>query len=160
MTQRLVIIGNGMAATRLVEALLARAPQAFTITVVGEEPQHAYNRIQLSPVLGGEKRFAQTLLHPPEWYQRHGVTVLTGEAVIAVDAIARTATTTGRTLAWDALVFATGSIPFIPPIPGADLSHVHAFRTITMWTASCMAAGRLPCWAAVCLASKRPPRCD
>ncbi|SQB40046.1 nitrite reductase [NAD(P)H] large subunit [Citrobacter koseri] len=69
--------------------------------MVGEEPQHAYNRIQLSPVLGGEKRFAQTLLHPPEWYQRHGVTVLTGEAVIAVDAIARTATTTGRTLAWD-----------------------------------------------------------
>lgn len=130
MTQRLVIIGNGMAATRLVEALLAQAPQAFTITVVGEEPQHAYNRIQLSPVLGGEKRFAQTLLHPPEWYQRHGVTVLTGEAVIAVDAIARTATTTGLTLAWDALVFATGSVPFIPPIPGADLPHVHAFRTI------------------------------
>ena len=52
---RLMIIGNGMAATRLISTLTARAPGRFAITVIGEEPEHAYNRIQLSPVLGGEK---------------------------------------------------------------------------------------------------------
>ena len=60
--RRLVMIGNGMAATRLAEALVAAAPDAFAITIIGDEPHPAYNRIQLSPVLGGEKTFAQTQL--------------------------------------------------------------------------------------------------
>ena len=55
---RLVIIGNGMAATRLIASLTGRAADRFAITVIGDEPEHAYNRIQLSPVLGGEKTAA------------------------------------------------------------------------------------------------------
>lgn len=128
--RQLIIIGNGMAATRLVEALIAKESTAFAITAIGEEPQFAYNRIQLSPVLGGEKGFNQTLLHPPEWYAENNVAVLTGETVISVDTAAKRVTTTRRTLAWDELVFATGSEPVMPPISGIEQPHVTAFRTI------------------------------
>ncbi|EQA4286891.1 FAD-dependent oxidoreductase, partial [Cronobacter dublinensis] len=130
MAQRLVIIGNGMAAVRLVEQLLTRAPERFAITLIGEEPAVPYNRILLSPVLGGEKPAEQTQLHDALWYQRYGVTLLTGERAVAVSLTARTVTTTARTLHWDELVFATGSTPFLPPVEGGALAHVHAFRTL------------------------------
>ncbi|EOY5376148.1 nitrite reductase large subunit NirB [Cronobacter dublinensis] len=130
MAQRLVIIGNGMAAVRLVEQLLARAPERFAITLIGEEPAVPYNRILLSPVLGGEKPAEETQLHDASWYQRYGVTLLTGERAVAVSLAARTVTTTARTLHWDELVFATGSTPFLPPVEGGALAHVHAFRTL------------------------------
>lgn len=73
---RLVIIGNGMAATRLIASLTRRASGRFAITVIGDEPEHAYNRIQLSPVLGGEKAAAGICLQDDDWYQARGVTVL------------------------------------------------------------------------------------
>jgi nitrite reductase (NADH) large subunit len=126
---RLVIIGNGMAATRLIESLTARAPGRFAITVIGDEPGHAYNRIQLSPVLGGEKSFADIGYHDDQWYQQRGVRVLSGEPVMRVDIAARELHTDARRLAWDELVFATGSQPFVPPIPGIHLPHVFTFRT-------------------------------
>ncbi len=127
---RLVIIGNGMAATRLIDTLTGRAPGRFCVTVIGDEPQHAYNRIQLSPVLGGEKQAANIYLHDEEWYRARGVTVLRGEKVIAVDVSAREVHTAARRLGWDALVFATGSTPFVPPIPGSAAPHVFTFRTL------------------------------
>ena len=127
---RLVIIGNGMAATRLIASLTGRADGRFAITVIGDEPEHAYNRIQLSPVLGGEKAAADICLQDDEWYQARGVTVLRGEKAIAVNVDTREVQTAARTLGWDALVFATGSTPFIPPIPGGDAPHVFTFRTL------------------------------
>ncbi|MDR1751137.1 MAG: nitrite reductase large subunit NirB [Enterobacter cloacae] len=127
---RLVIIGNGMAATRLIASLTGRAPGRFAITVLGEEPEHAYNRIQLSPVLGGEKRPEQIRLQDDDWYRERGVTVLRGQKVLAVDVAKREIRTAQTTLAWDELVFATGSIPFVPPIPGGDAPHVFTFRRL------------------------------
>ena len=127
---RLVIIGNGMAATRLIASLTGRAPGRFAITVLGEEPEHAYNRIQLSPVLGGEKRAEQIRLQDDDWYRERGVTVLRGQKVLAVDVAKREIRTAQTTLAWDELVFATGSIPFVPPIPGGDAPHVFTFRRL------------------------------
>ena len=127
---RLVIIGNGMAATRLIASLTGRAADRFAITVIGDEPEHAYNRIQLSPVLGGEKQAADICLQGDEWYQSRGVTVLRGEKALAVNVDAREVQTTARTLGWDALVYATGSTPSIPPIPGCDAPHVFTFRTL------------------------------
>ncbi|HBC0585508.1 TPA: nitrite reductase small subunit NirD [Enterobacter cloacae] len=127
---RLVIIGNGMAATRLIASLTGRAPGRFAITVLGEEPEHAYNRIQLSPVLGGEKRPEQIRLQDDDWYRERGATVLRGQKVLAVDVAKREIRTAQTTLAWDELVFATGSIPFVPPIPGGDAPHVFTFRRL------------------------------
>ncbi|MCL1518258.1 nitrite reductase large subunit NirB [Enterobacter cloacae] len=127
---RLVIIGNGMAATRLIASLTGRAPGRFAITVLGEEPEHAYNRIQLSPVLGGEKRPEQIRLQDDDWYRERGVTVLRGQMVLAVDVAKREIRTAQTTLGWDELVFATGSIPFVPPIPGGDAPHVFTFRRL------------------------------
>lgn len=129
MKRQLVIIGNGMAATRLAQTLAARGDGAFHITIIGDEPCQAYNRIQLSPVLGGEKTLAQTLLLPAQWYQQHDVTVRTGETVEAVDVQAQTLRTTRGELRWDELIFATGSQATIPPLAGAGLPHVYAFRT-------------------------------
>ncbi|WP_434640422.1 nitrite reductase large subunit NirB [Klebsiella sp. I138] len=130
MKRRLVIIGNGMAATRLAETLVAGAGDRFQIVIIGDEPYQAYNRIQLSPVLGGEKTLAQTRLLPEEWYRQHGVTVRIDEAVLSVDPQTRTLRTTQVELPWDELIFATGSQAFVPPLPGANLPHVFAFRTI------------------------------
>ena len=121
MKRRLVIIGNGMAATRLAETLVARGGDKFQIVIIGDEPWQAYNRIQLSPVLGGEKTLAQTRLLPEEWYHQHGVTVRRDESVLAVEMSTRTLRTTRGELRWDELIFATGSQAFIPPLPGVAL---------------------------------------
>ena len=107
---RLVIIGNGMAATWLIASLTGRAADRFAITVIGDEPEHAYNRIQLSPVLGGEKTAAGICLQNDDWYQERGVTVLRGEKALAVNVDTREVQTTARTLGWDALVFALSLI--------------------------------------------------
>ncbi|WP_187488565.1 nitrite reductase large subunit NirB [Duffyella gerundensis] len=128
MKPHLVVIGNGMAALRMVETLLQLAPGRYRITIIGREPGGNYNRIQLSPVLAGEKDFAATLLHPLSWYQQQGMTLYSGESVQAVDRPARRLRTDRREIAWDLLVFATGSLPFIPGIPGANLMHVKGFR--------------------------------
>ncbi|WP_368301429.1 nitrite reductase large subunit NirB [Kluyvera sichuanensis] len=128
--RRLVMIGNGMAATRLAEMLVTSAPGAFAITLIGDEPHPAYSRIQLSPVLGGEKDFNQTLLQPAQWYHDHHIMLCLGETVQAVDVQARRVTTTQRELEWDELVFTCGSQAFLPPLPGIDLPHVFAFRTL------------------------------
>lgn len=130
MTRRLVVIGNGMAATRLVQRLVERDPARFAITVVGDEPHPAYNRIQLSPLLAGEKTAAQIPLLPAEWYTRHGVCLRSGEAVDEVDIQQRRLRIAETWLPWDELVFATGSRPFIPPLPGIDRPQVMPFRTL------------------------------
>lgn len=127
---RLIVIGNGMAAARLIASLTERAPGRFAITVLGDEPEHAYNRILLSPVLGGEKQAEQIRLQDDAWYEARGVTVRRGEKVLAVDVAKRLVRTAQTTLAWDELVFATGSTPFVPPIPGGDASHVFTFRRL------------------------------
>ena len=130
MTRRLMVIGNGMAATRLVQRLVERDPARFAITVVGDEPHPAYNRIQLSPLLAGEKTAAQIPLLPAEWYTRHGVCLRSGEAVDEVDIQQRRLRIAETWLPWDELVFATGSRPFIPPLPGIDRPQVMPFRTL------------------------------
>ncbi|MGE2624333.1 FAD-dependent oxidoreductase, partial [Escherichia coli] len=89
-----------------------------------------YNRIQLSPVLGGEKPASAIRLQDDDWYRARGVTVLRGEKALAVDVAQREVRTAALTLGWDVLVFATGSRAFVPPIPGVDAPHVFTFRTL------------------------------
>lgn len=142
MAEHLVVIGNGMAGMRMVETLWQLAPGRYRITVVGREPLGNYNRIQLSSVLSGEKTFAETVSHGPEWYQQRNIRFLPGEEVLSLDIAAKTITTALRTLHWDRLVFATGSRPAIPAIPGCDLPHVSGFRTLA--DVNGMLAGRGP----------------
>ncbi|MGC0941750.1 nitrite reductase large subunit NirB [Pantoea agglomerans] len=130
MKQRLLVIGNGMAGMQMVESLLQRAPQRYAITVIGREPHGNYNRVLLSPVLAGETPFSETLIHDRDWYERHGVTLLSGETVLQVDLAARTVQTDYRQLRWDRLVFATGSQPRLPAIPGINADCVLGFRSI------------------------------
>ena len=130
MTQQLVVIGNGMAAMRMVETLLQRAPGRYAITVIGREAQGNYNRVLLSPVLAGEKAFADTLIHAPHWYADHQVQLLMSEEALQVDLDARRVLTDRRTLHWDKLVFACGSQPRMPDLPGINAPQVQGFRTL------------------------------
>ena len=129
--ERLVVVGNGMAAMRTVEELLARAPTRYQITVVGAEPHPNYNRIMLSSVLAGEKTVDDVIINPRQWYTEHGVALLTGTAVTAIDRAAKCVSlASGEAIRYDRLLLGTGSKPLAPPIPGLHLPGVHAFRDI------------------------------
>ncbi len=128
---KLVMIGNGMAGVRTLEELLRIAPDLYDITVFGAEPHPNYNRILLSPVLAGEQTLDEIVLNPLAWYARHGITLHLGQAVTKIDRIRRTVTAAdGRTAPYDRLLIATGSQPFVPPVPGADLDGVLSYRDI------------------------------
>lgn len=129
-TDRLVIVGNGMAGHRLVEALLAR-PERPAITVIGAETAPAYNRILLSPLLAGEMERDALTLRDADWYAEQGIELVLGERVESIDRAARRLTTdAGRQLGYDRLVLATGSTPARPPVPGLELPGVHVFRDL------------------------------
>jgi nitrite reductase (NADH) large subunit len=140
---RLVVVGNGMAGMRTVEEILERAPDRFSITVFGAEPHPNYNRIMLSPVLAGEKTFQEIVINSHEWYQQNGIELITSERVTTVDREARTVTgANGTVRPYDMLLLATGSDPFIIPVPGRDLPGVITFRDMADVDAMLAAAGR------------------
>jgi NAD(P)H-dependent nitrite reductase large subunit/NAD(P)H-dependent nitrite reductase small subunit len=130
-TRKLVVVGNGMAGMKVVEHVLELARDAYDITVFGAEPRPNYNRILLSPVLAGEKRAEDIILHPLEWYRDKSVTLHMGDAVVAIDRrrkVVRSAR--GVEAHYDRLLLATGSKPVVLPIPGADLPGVVTFRDL------------------------------
>ncbi len=146
-TCHVLVVGNGMGGARLAEEIRHRDPDAtrFAVTVVGEEPHAAYNRVLLSTVVSGGITPRDTRLKPDGWWAARHIDVVTGVRVGAVDTEARTATLTAadgseRVVAWDELVLATGSTSFVPPTdglyagapgPGASLAEgVVTFRTV------------------------------
>ena len=125
----LVVIGNGMAGCRAVEELLARDPGRYRITIFGAEPRVNYNRIMLSPLLAGEKSFDEIVINDQAWYDDNGIRLVAGDPVIAIDRGRRLVTArSGRIEAFDRLLIATGSDPFIIPVPGHNLPGVVTFR--------------------------------
>ena len=131
MSEPLVIIGNGMAAAKLCEELCKRALGRYAVAVIGEEPQLAYNRVLLSSVLSGEAASDEIALRPVRWWRDHGVTLQYGCAASVIDPAARTVTLAdGRRLGFARLVLATGSYPFVPPVPGRDLPGCFVYRTL------------------------------
>jgi nitrite reductase (NADH) large subunit len=117
--QRLVVIGNGMAGARLVEELVARGGgERWAITVFGEEPHGNYNRILLSAVLAGSHAAEDIFINPLAWYGEHGVRLHAGARVTAIDLAARTVRAGELAERYDALVIATGSSAFVPPMAG------------------------------------------
>ena len=131
MKQRLVVIGNGMAGIRAVEELLKLEPELYEITVFGSEPHPNYNRIMLSPVLAGDKEVNDIILNPLDWYRDHGITLHSGSEVTGIDRVGQLVQTQdGVQTPYDRLLIATGSMPFIIPVPGADKPGVIGFRDI------------------------------
>ncbi|CAM4049177.1 Assimilatory nitrite reductase large subunit [Bordetella tumbae] len=127
----LVVVGNGMAGMRTVEELLQLAPDLYDITVFGAEPHGNYNRILLSPVLAGEKSVGDIMLNTREWYAQYGITLHAGDPVVQIDRSRRLVhAQSGLQVRYDRLLIATGSRPFIPPVPGSDLDGVIGFRDI------------------------------
>nr|WGD73323.1 FAD-dependent oxidoreductase [Bacillus subtilis] len=103
----------------------------FEIVIFGSEPHPNYNRILLSSVLQGEASLDDITLNSKDWYDKHGITLYTGETVIQIDTDQQQVITDRkRTLSYDKLIVATGSSPHILPIPGADKKGVYGFRTI------------------------------
>jgi ferredoxin-nitrate reductase len=129
--RRLVVVGAGMAGSATIEALLAHAPpEDWDITLVGAEAEPPYNRILLSQVLTGAAREDELDLREPAWFADRGVTMRLGVPARLVDTAARTVELAdGEVLRYDDLVLATGSRPFVPPVPGAEAPHVHLLRT-------------------------------
>lgn len=129
--QKLVVVGNGMAGIRALEELLKIAPELYDVTVFGAEPHPNYNRILLSPVLAGEQTIDEIILNPLSWYEEHGITLHTGKKVVRVDRVKRLVIAEDGTEApYDRLLLATGSNPFILPVPGKDLKGVIGYRDI------------------------------
>ncbi|RQO65797.1 nitrite reductase large subunit [Aquitalea sp. FJL05] len=129
--QKLVVVGNGMAGIRTVEELLGLAPEMYDITVFGAEPHPNYNRILLSPVLAGEQDFKDIILNSVAWYAEHGITLHMGKNVATIDRVRRKVIAEdGTEAAYDRLLLATGSTPFMLPVPGKTLDGVISYRDI------------------------------
>jgi nitrite reductase (NADH) large subunit len=131
MTEKLVVVGNGMAAGRLLEHLIETDPDRYDVTLFGAEPRVNYNRILLSSVLAGEKAYEEILIHDDAWYRSSRVTLVSGRRIVGIDRAAKTITAEdGAVTPYDRLVLATGSDPIMIPLPGHDLPEVVSFRDL------------------------------
>ncbi|WP_144981957.1 nitrite reductase large subunit NirB [Halomonas sp. C22] len=128
--QKLIIVGNGMVGHHVVEQLVdSGALATFEVTIFGEERHRAYDRVHLSEYFSG--RDAQSLaLCDADYYATHGITLRSGEAVTAIDREQQTVRTAQGAYPYDQLILATGSFPFVPPIPGNDQPGCLVYRTL------------------------------
>src|SRR5712675_106150 len=128
--RRLVVVGNGMVGHRFVDQMTEAGGGDWDITIVCEEPRLAYDRVNLSKYFEGAGAAALALA-TAEQYDAAGVRVLIGQAATAIDRAAKVVHTSGgQALAYDKLVLATGSYPFVPPIEGRDAAGCFVYRTI------------------------------
>ncbi len=131
MKRKIVLIGNGMAGVSCIEQLLKLAPNKYEITIFGSEPHPNYNRILLSSVLAGDADMNDIVINDWSWYEENNITLHTGHTVNRIDTERRLVTTDGGiSAAYDELIMATGSLPFMLPLPGANKEGVIAFRDI------------------------------
>ena len=134
--KKLVIVGSGMSAMKVVDEVLKIDPLMYKITIIGAETVLPYNRIMLSPVLAGEKDFDEIRTHDEAYFAQNNLIFKPGFEVTAIDRKAKTVSVTkvGKTdfesLDYDRLVLCTGSTPFILPLPGKALKGVVSFRDI------------------------------
>jgi nitrite reductase (NADH) large subunit len=128
--KQLVVVGHGMVGHRFVESAISRGlTETYDITVIGEEPRPAYDRVALTSFFEvGDKALS---FLPSGKYDDPRVTLRLGTEVVAISPRQRVVTlSSGEDLAYDDLVLATGAAPFVPPVPGADLENVFVYRTI------------------------------
>ncbi|MFF3783991.1 nitrite reductase large subunit NirB [Streptomyces sp. NPDC001933] len=155
----LVLVGHGMVGQRFLEALFEQPTTAehpadgqahrWRVTVLAEEPRPAYDRVHLTSWFSGTSAEELTLC-PPGFIERHGIELRLADPATGIDRGARTVTTrSGDVLRYDALVLATGSYPFVPPVPGHDAAGCHVYRTIEDLEAITASAGRAAAGAVV-----------
>ncbi|MGG1877404.1 nitrite reductase large subunit NirB [Paenibacillus cisolokensis] len=129
--KKLVLVGNGMAGVRTIEHVLKLSPGAYEMTVFGAEPYPNYNRIMLSKVLAGGTDMKEIIINDLDWYESNGIQLHKGDAAVRIDTDNRKVISeSGVEASYDALIIATGSNPFILPIPGARKEGVIGFRDI------------------------------
>ena len=128
--QKLVVIGAGMASGRVLEHLFEQAPDAYEVTLFNAEARGNYNRIMLSPVLSGEKSYAEIVTHDDDWYNGNKVTCRFGESVVGIDRARKVVIGENDEVAYDKLLIGTGSAPFIIPVLGKDLPGVISYRDL------------------------------
>ncbi|MCS0542812.1 FAD-dependent oxidoreductase, partial [Aeromonas veronii] len=129
--KKLILIGNGMAGIRTIEEILKLEPDEFDITVFGREPHPNYNRIQLSKVLQGDTTVEDITLNDWHWYENNNIRLYPGESIINVDTKKQIVyTDKERAETYDKSIIATGSNPFMLPLPGSDKQGETAFRDI------------------------------
>jgi nitrite reductase (NADH) large subunit len=140
----LVVVGNGMVGHRFVEAAVERGlHESHRIVVLGEERRPAYDRVRLTSALESGDA-AHLVLAGEGFHEENGIELRSGQGIVALDLAGRTVTTVaGEAIAYDRLVLATGSAPFVPPVPGTDLAGVFVYRTlddveaIRAWASGC-----------------------
>ncbi|CAM2832313.1 nitrite reductase large subunit NirB [Vibrio diazotrophicus] len=131
MMEHIVIVGNGMVGHHLVARLVEQqAHLEKRITVIGEERFIAYDRVQLSSLFSG-KSHEDLMLSSEEWYQKHGINLILGSEVTAINRVQKSIILDGDdVLGYDTLVLATGSYPFVPPVPGHERDGIFVYRTL------------------------------
>ncbi|KRE39690.1 nitrite reductase large subunit NirB [Paenibacillus sp. Soil724D2] len=131
MKKKIVMVGNGMAGVSCIEQMLKLAPNRYEITIFGSEPHPNYNRILLSSVLAGDADMKDIVINDWSWYEENHITLYTGHTVNKIDTERKLVSTDGGvSVPYDELIIATGSLPFMLPLPGADKEGVIAFRDI------------------------------
>lgn len=129
--EQLVVIGNGMAPGRMLEHLTKQDKSRYKITIYNAEPRVNYNRLMLSPVLSGDKTYADIITHDDDWYEQNGITLHKNTPVNHIDSAGKTITAAcGKTQSYDKLVIATGSSPIMIPLPGHTLPGVKVYRDL------------------------------
>lgn len=130
-TEKVVVVGNGMAGLATLQELVRKKKNNLDIVVFGDEPRPSYNRILLSEALSGKRGFAQLTLKPWKWYEENDIKLYTGARVAEIDTKKnKICTDKGFSSHYDKLLLATGSLPFIPPIKGTDKKGVFVYRTV------------------------------
>ena len=127
----IIVVGNGMVGYKFCEKFVAQPEStSYKVIIFGEEPRAAYDRVHLSSYF--ENQDAKALeLAPRSWYEDHNIDLICNEYVSDINRDAQTIeTASGKNYSYDTLILATGSSPFVPPIPGVEKKGVFVYRTI------------------------------
>ena len=141
--KNLVVIGNGMVGQHFLAQLVASSiKDDYTITTFCEEPRVAYDRVHLSAFFSGKTADDLSLVET-NFFENNNIRLLLGDKAAKIDRATKTITSAqGHTIAYDTLVLATGSYPFVPPVPGHDRPQCLAYRTIEDLEAIAAAAAK------------------
>ncbi len=128
---KLIIVGHGMVGHKFLECLAEAGTQNLEVTVLCEEPRPAYDRVHLSEFFAGKSAEDLSLVPAGFFEQNNNMLLRLNARAVSIDRAARTVTvSTGETLSYDKLILATGSYPFVPPVPGKDRKDCFVYRTI------------------------------